>query len=98
MPTYNYECVKCGNVQEEFHSISTEPKIKCQLCESECEKKFSPTTNFVLKGDGFETYNSKIKRSMTQKNNKMKGKMVERTTSGQGVENIGDLKKKNNSI
>lgn len=39
MPTYNYECEKCGNVQEEFHGMMESPKIKCTKCKSTKTKK-----------------------------------------------------------
>jgi putative FmdB family regulatory protein len=34
MPTYNYICEKCNNVQEEYHMMSENPKIKCVKCGS----------------------------------------------------------------
>ena len=34
MPTYNYICEKCENIQEEYHMMSEDPKIKCNKCGS----------------------------------------------------------------
>jgi putative FmdB family regulatory protein len=93
MPTYEYACLECGNVQEEIHSMFVTPEIHCQICNSTCERQFSPTKNFVLKGDGW-TSNSKIKNDMLNKNKKMKTKMKERTAAGEAVTTLGQLKKK----
>lgn len=93
MPTYDYQCQKCGNIQEEFHSISQSPEIKCKECNELCKKIFAGSTNFILKGDGFPSTSYKIKRSMSEKNKKMGSRMTERKMAGEGVSNIGDLKK-----
>lgn len=90
MPTYDYQCSACGNIQEEFHSMNKKQKIKCNKCNSNCHRIFSGGS-FILKGDGFESYNSRIKKSMLEKNKKMKNKMRER--SSEAIKNIGDLKK-----
>ena len=50
MPTYDYECKKCKNIQEEFHGILEKKKIKCNECGSVCKMKFSSSGQFVLKG------------------------------------------------
>jgi putative FmdB family regulatory protein len=34
MPTYNYQCEKCENIQEEFHRMSEKPEIICNKCKS----------------------------------------------------------------
>lgn len=93
MPTYSYKCTSCGHLQDEFHAISATPDISCKECGSKSEKIFTPTTNFVLKGDGWPTMNDKMKRDMKAKNSKMKGKMRDRERSGEGVSSISDLKK-----
>ncbi len=32
MPTYRYECKRCEEIQEVFHSISEKPRKKCPEC------------------------------------------------------------------
>lgn len=83
MPTYDYQCPECQNIQEELHSIEAKVEIKCNKCQAVCKKIFSGG-NFVLKGDGFMSYNSRIKNSMKKKNEKMKSRMKEREASGEG--------------
>ena len=93
MPTYDYRCLKCSSIQEEFHSISEKIVIKCNVCNSLCEKIIS-TVGFIMKGEGCTTYNDKIKKSMLKKNSNMRAKMKDREFAGDSVKNIGDLKKK----
>jgi len=84
MPTYDYKCKSCENVQEEIHSLKDSPEIKCNKCGSVCEKTFSPSGNFVLKGSDFPSYNARMKQEMTAKNAKMKVRTDERLRAGEG--------------
>jgi putative FmdB family regulatory protein len=57
MPTYEYECAKCGEHVEAYQTFSEEPLKKHNQCEgSKCtgalHKVFSPV-GIVLKGSGF---------------------------------------------
>jgi putative FmdB family regulatory protein len=85
MPSYDYKCIKCDNVQEEFYSILLSPDINCNVCGSSCEKVFSANGNFVLKGGDWPSQGFKMKDQMGKKNLKMKSKMEERTKAGEGV-------------
>lgn len=31
---YDYECKKCGNIQEVSHGMHETPKVKCEKCKS----------------------------------------------------------------
>lgn len=93
MPTFDYQCGKCGNVQEEFHSISATPKISCSECGSGCDKIFTPSGNFVLKGNNWPSKDARLKKDMTRKNSKMKRIMSDRENSGEAVRSVEDLKK-----
>ena len=92
MPTYDYHCDKCGNIQEEFHPMNATPEITC-LCGEKMKKIFSPPTTFILKGDGWPSKEITMKREMTSKNDGMKDKMIQRERSGEAVSSIKDLKK-----
>ena len=93
MPTYDYKCSSCENVQEEFHPCQATPEVKCNICGAPCEKIFSSSGSFILKGGGWPSTDSKFKQQMLQKNSKMKTKMFDRTTAGESVSKISDLKK-----
>ncbi len=53
MPTYEYECVKCGNTFEYFQSVNEEPKTKCEICGGRLIKLVSPGAGLIFKGHGF---------------------------------------------
>lgn len=55
MPTYEYECEKCGKIFEEFQSITAEPLIQCidQSCGGKVHRLLSPGAGFLFKGSGF---------------------------------------------
>ena len=38
MPTYRYECNKCEEIHEIFHSISEPPRKKCPDCGGKLER------------------------------------------------------------
>ncbi len=55
MPTYEYECKKCGKIFEEFQSISAQPLTECidESCKGEVHRLLSPGAGFLFKGSGF---------------------------------------------
>ena len=55
MPTYEYECEKCGLRFEEFQSITAEPLTKCknEACDGTVKRLFSAGGGFIFKGSGF---------------------------------------------
>ena len=57
MPTYEYQCEKCGLVFEEFQSITAEPLTKCRKegCDGTIRRLISSGAGFIFKGSGFYT-------------------------------------------
>jgi putative FmdB family regulatory protein len=55
MPTYEYECQKCGHIFDEFQSITAPPVAYCpqEGCGGEAKRRFSPGAGFIFKGSGF---------------------------------------------
>ncbi len=55
MPTYEYECEKCGHVFEEFQSITAEPLKQCRKegCGGKVHRLLSGGAGFLFKGSGF---------------------------------------------
>jgi putative FmdB family regulatory protein len=55
MPTYEYECEKCGFVFEEYQSINAEPLKICKKegCGGAVKRLFSAGAGFLFKGSGF---------------------------------------------
>lgn len=55
MPTYEYECEKCGLIFEEYQRITEPPLTICKKdgCGGNVKRLFSPGAGFLFKGTGF---------------------------------------------
>lgn len=53
MPTYEYECEKCGNTFERFQNIKDEPIKKCPKCNGPVRRLIGPGAGVIFKGSGF---------------------------------------------
>lgn len=53
MPTYEYECLKCGQGFEAFQRMSDEPIKICPECSGEVKRVISGGAGFLFKGAGF---------------------------------------------
>ncbi len=53
MPTYEYECKKCGNRFELFQSIKDTPRKRCSLCRGSLQRLISGGAGLLFKGSGF---------------------------------------------
>ncbi len=52
MPIYEYECNKCGKVEEAFQHFSDKPLSKCKHCSGKLQRLISHSS-FHLKGSGW---------------------------------------------
>jgi putative FmdB family regulatory protein len=52
MPIYEYECAKCGKIEEVIQKFSDKPLSKCKSCSGKLHKLMSHST-FQLKGSGW---------------------------------------------
>ncbi len=53
MPTYEYECEKCGHKFEVFQSITAEPLKKCPKCNGKIRRLIGTGAGLIFKGSGF---------------------------------------------
>ena len=53
MPTYDYECRKCGHRFEVFHGMSDETQRRCPKCRSKAQRVPSVGAGLLFKGSGF---------------------------------------------
>ena len=53
MPTYDYECRKCGHRFEVFHSMSDETPRRCPKCKGRARRVPSAGAGLLFKGSGF---------------------------------------------
>ncbi len=52
MPIYEYECTKCGKIEEAIQKFSDKPMTKCKHCSGKLHKLISQNS-FHLKGTGW---------------------------------------------
>ena len=52
MPIYEYECTKCGKIEEMLQKFSDKPLTRCRSCAGKLHKLVSQST-FHLKGTGW---------------------------------------------
>ena len=53
MPTYEYECEKCGITFEKFQNITAEPIKKCPECGGPVKRLIGAGAGVIFKGSGF---------------------------------------------
>ena len=53
MPTYEYECTKCGHNFEAFQKITAQPLDKCPKCGDRVKRLISGGAGIIFKGSGF---------------------------------------------
>jgi len=88
MPTYEYECEKCGHKFEYFQSMSSERLKVCPECKGKVRRLIGTGAGIIFKGSGFyETdYRSKSYQDGASKDSKAKSEAKK--------ESSGDSKKK----
>jgi putative FmdB family regulatory protein len=82
MPTYEYECEKCGLIFEEFQGISEAPLTTCikKGCQGKVKRLFSPGAGFLFKGSGF--YGTDYRSESYKKQAKSESPSSDTSTSG----------------
>ncbi|MFC1736610.1 FmdB family zinc ribbon protein [Candidatus Hydrogenedentota bacterium] len=56
MPTYEYQCPKCGEAKDIFHSMSLTLKPsqrRCPVCSAAMKKQIGAGAGIIFKGSGF---------------------------------------------
>ena len=91
MPIYEYECTKCGKLEEVLQNFSDKPLTKCKSCAGKLQKIVSQST-FHLKGTGWYAtdYAKKSANAPKPSSNDCKSKSADTTSSDTGA----DSKKK----
>lgn len=52
MPTYEYECSKCGLHFEKQQSMNDEPLSVCPKCQGDVKRQISGGSGFIMKSTG----------------------------------------------
>lgn len=53
MPTYEYECQRCGHKFELFQGISETPRKRCPKCRGKVKRLLGTGAGVIFKGSGF---------------------------------------------
>lgn len=59
MPTYEYECTRCGTITSEFKPMSAPRRQRCPACRGKVELLISGGLGVVFKGQGFYVNDSR---------------------------------------
>lgn len=62
MPTYEYECTRCGIQFEEFKSVSAPRRQRCPECRGRVQRLISGGSGLLFKGSGFYHTDSRAKK------------------------------------
>ncbi|MBM4149409.1 MAG: zinc ribbon domain-containing protein [Lentisphaerae bacterium] len=91
MPTYEYECQKCGATLEKFQSIKDPPLKRCPKCRGKLRKVLGTGAGIIFKGSGFyqTDYRSKSYRDAA----KSDSSKASASSSDSGTKSSGDSKK-----
>jgi putative FmdB family regulatory protein len=59
MPTYEYECTKCGHTFEAIQSMMDKPLSRCPRCRSSLRRLINGGMAVIFKGSGFYSTDNK---------------------------------------
>ena len=76
MPTYDYECRKCGHTFEYFKSMSEPDPMKCPECKGKLKRLIGTGAGFIFKGSGFYETDYKRKGLKKEESGIFKGSYV----------------------
>ena len=65
MPTYVYECQRCGHRFELLQGINDPPRQRCPQCQGKVKRVLTPGGGLIFKGTGF--YITDYKRKEDQR-------------------------------
>jgi putative FmdB family regulatory protein len=74
MPTYEYECTKCGHTFEAFQSIMDKPLSRCPECKSAVRRVINGGLGVIFKGSGFYSTDNKRGSALAGGNGSSKDK------------------------
>jgi putative FmdB family regulatory protein len=81
MPTYEYQCGKCGYQFEAFQSIKDAAITTCPECHEEAvQRLISSGSGLIFKGSGFYITDYKSKSDSSSKSSKSTRKTEKKTT------------------
>jgi len=91
MPIYEYECTKCGEIEEVIQKFSDKPINKCRFCSGKLHKLISHNS-FQLKGSGWYAtdYSSRSQSSSSSTPLKKTGETSDSKTPDKSTDKTSD--------
>ncbi len=68
MPTYEYECEKCGYHFEKFQNMTDKPLSNCPECGGKVVRLIGAGSGIIFKGSGFYATDYKNKKRSKDEN------------------------------
>jgi putative FmdB family regulatory protein len=93
MPIYEYECTKCGRIEETWQKFSDKPLTRCKACSGKLHKLISQSS-FHLKGTGWYVTDYANKSRNTPKSSSPPGEETKKEEKKKGSETTADSSKK----
>lgn len=90
MPTYEYECQKCGHQFELFQNMSDPPRKRCPKCRGKVQRLLGTGAGIIFKGSGF--YATDYRSEGYHKSRKAEKNNGERATDGKSEKKDGNHK------
>ncbi len=84
MPTYDYECQKCGHRFEEFQSMKDKPLTRCPQCRGKVKRLIGTGAGFLFKGSGFYTTDYRSSAYQEKKKKESGSPSAKPAVEGQG--------------
>jgi len=63
MPTYEYECLKCGHHFELLQNMNSKPADACPKCKGKVKRLIGSGSGIIFKGSGFYATDYKKNKS-----------------------------------
>ncbi|MFC1631656.1 FmdB family zinc ribbon protein [Candidatus Omnitrophota bacterium] len=73
MPTYEYQCKKCGHKFEAFQKITAAALNSCPKCKGMVQRLISSGAGFIFKGSGFYSTDYRSKEYQKKKKEEAAG-------------------------
>lgn len=83
MPTYVYECERCGHRFELLQGITEPPRQRCPKCRGKVRRLLSPGGGLIFRGSGFYVTDYKHKEDRARRA-ETTGSVPEKAEPGSG--------------
>ena len=92
MPTYEYKCLDCGYLFEQFQRITEEPLKVCPQCNGNLKRLIGAGSGPIFKGSGFYHTDYKMKSNLPSGSSSDKSESKPAESKSEIKSNKGDKK------